>query len=93
MPIVIATAQVEDIEKWETGFRTHIDLFQKQGIKSPILFATNTDSHSVTIQFDVEDLDHYMEVLHSEETAEAMQYDGIKRETVKATVLDQSVIY
>lgn len=89
MPIVIASAEVEDVAKWEEGFKTHTDLFKKQGIASPIIFNTNPDNNTITIKFEVNDLDQYMAAMQSEETAEAMAYDGVIRETVGITVLDR----
>ncbi len=38
---VLVTAQVENLEEWEAGFRTHGDLFKGQGIGSPIQLGKN----------------------------------------------------
>ena len=88
MPRVIATAQVEDVAKWEKGFRTHGDLFKKQTVNKPIHFNTST-KNEVVICFEPDDLDKYLEILDSKETEKAMDFDGVKRETVKITVLDK----
>ena len=32
MPRVLITAEVDDLEKWEKGFRTHGDLFEQMGV-------------------------------------------------------------
>ena len=34
MPRVLITAEVDDLEKWEKGFRTHGDLFKQMGVSS-----------------------------------------------------------
>lgn len=89
MPYVIVTAQVEDAARWEQGFRTHADLFRKQTINEPIKFA-HSGENEVTCLFRPDDIDTYMRILDSSETAEAMDFDGIKRDTVKAIVLDET---
>jgi hypothetical protein len=47
----------------------------------------------MTLYADVDDVDKYMEVLESPATAEAMSSDGVKRETVKVSVLDKEFSY
>ncbi len=90
MPKIVATAEVEDIAKWESGFKTHTDLFTTQTVNSPICYSTNEDGNRITILFEVDDLDVYLKGLELPETAEAMAFDGIKRETVNFTVLDKA---
>ena len=85
MAKVVVTAKVADLGKWEQGFRTHGDLFKKQTVKS-IYFAAQ--DNTVTALFEPEDLNTYMEVLNSQETADAMEMDGIDRGTVTVAVLD-----
>ena len=87
MPTVIITAEVDDAAKWEQGFRTHGDLFRDQTIKK-VDFAV-TGENQVACSFKVKDLDTYMKLLESDATAEAMSYDGVKRDTVKVFVLDK----
>lgn len=88
MPKIVVTAEVEDHAKWEQGFRTHADLFRSQTIKQPIEFAL-VDGNQVVIMFEPENLGTYMEILEGPDTAAAMAFDGVKRETVKLTVLDR----
>jgi hypothetical protein len=38
-----------------------------------------------------DDLDKYLEILNSQATADAMAYDGVKRETVKVYILDKEL--
>lgn len=87
MATVLITCQVEDAEKWEERFRTHGELFRRQTV-------TNVDigireNNRVACVFQVDDLDTYMGILDSPETAEAMENDGVKRETVEISVLDR----
>ena len=88
MPRVVITAQVEDSTKWEEGFRTHGALFKNQTINKPIHFLA-TPQNEVVCLFEPDDLDKYMEILDSPATAEAMAFDGVKRETVRTFVLDK----
>jgi hypothetical protein len=88
MPTVIITADIEDAAKWETGFRTHGELFRSQTVNKPISF-TVTELNQAVVLFEPDDLEKYMQVLDSPATAEAMDFDGIKRETVKVFVLDK----
>jgi len=88
MPKVIVTAQVEDAAKWKQGFRTHGDLFKSQTVNSPIHFNVSPQNE-VVICFEPEDLDKYLEILDSQATAEAMEFDGVKRDTVKIVPLDE----
>lgn len=88
MPKVITTAQVENGAKWEDGFRTHADLFRKQTVNKPIHFSVSKQNE-VVICFEPDNLDTFMKFLDSQDTKEAMKFDGVKRETVKFVVLDK----
>ncbi len=88
MPKVIVTAQVEDPVRWEEGFRTHGDLFRSYTVNTVITFGT-TEGNEVAVCFDPDDLDTFMAGMDSPATAEAMEIDGIKRETVKVFVMDK----
>ena len=87
MPRVIATAQVEDSTEWEKGFRTHGGLFRDMTVTA--LHFTATDDNEIAIHFEVGDLDKFFELFEAPITAEAMKFDGVKRETVKVFVLDK----
>ena len=84
---VVLTAQVENAVEWEKGFRTHGDLFRGQTITA--MHFTVTNENEVAIYNEVDDLDKWRQILESPATAEAMKYDGVKRETVKFYVLDK----
>ena len=88
MPKVIITAEVQDPVSFEEGFRTHADLFRRQTVSTPINFAI-LEGNRVACCFEPEDLDTYLDLLNSAETAEAMEFDGVKRETVQVHILDR----
>jgi hypothetical protein len=88
MPKVVVTAQVEDVAKWEQGFRTHRDLFRSESVSKPIDLGA-TDGNYVAVCIEPDDLDTFMKGMDSPATAEAMAFDGVKRETVKMFVLDK----
>ncbi len=87
MPRMIITTQVEDAAEWEKGFRTHGRLF-KDYTATAIHF-TATDENEVAIYWEVDDVDKCLKLLDSPATVEAMESDGVKRETVKVFVLDK----
>ena len=89
MPRVIVTAEVEDAVKWEAGFRTHGDYFRTMTLREPIHF-TMTGSE-VAIVMEPEHLGTFGQVMESQATADAMAFDGVKRETVKTFVLDKEL--
>ena len=93
MPKVIATAEVEDVTKWESGFQTHGELFKSQTVISPITFSTDEASSRIVVCFEVGDVDAYLAAMESEATAEAMAFDGVKRETVSLVVLDKEYTF
>lgn len=45
----------------------------------------------MAVCFEPDDLEVYMKSMESDETAQAMAHDGVKRETVQIHVLDKSV--
>ncbi len=74
--------------KWEEGFRTHGDLFRSQKVTKPINFGT-IEGNQVAVCVEPEDLTVFMKIMDSPVTAEAMAFDGIRRETVRVFVLDK----
>jgi hypothetical protein len=89
MPMVIVTAQVQDPVKWEAAFRTHGDLFRTYTLRAPIHYAFA--GNEVTLCMQPENLNSFIKAIESQATAEAMAFDGVKRETVKTFVLDKEV--
>jgi hypothetical protein len=51
----------------------------------------STDDNEIVTIWDVRDLDTMLSQIDSEETANAMQSDGVKRETVKVYVVDKGI--
>ena len=71
--------------KWEEGFRTHGDLFRRY-TATKMELAINENEVAVCVE--PADLATFMELLESTETADAMDSDGVNRETVKVYVFD-----
>ena len=57
-PRVVVTAEVEDLAKWEKGFRTHGDLFKQMGV-STMEFGT-AEGNRVAVCGETSDLEAYM---------------------------------
>jgi hypothetical protein len=87
MPKVILTAQVEDAAKWEAGFKTHGVVFQSYGLQAPVEYVVNGKEIAILMQ--PKDLDAFKKAMETKETADAMAFDGVKRDTVKMFVLDK----
>jgi len=88
MPKVIVAAQVKDSAVWEKNFRTHADVFRSMGVTKPVHYAINPGNDVATC-FEADDLDQFMAGMTSPATAEAMEFDGVRRETVRVYVLDK----
>ena len=91
MTEIVITAQVEDLTKWEDGFRGNGALFRSQTV-SRVEFATN-EGNEIAVCLEPEDFDKFMEIFESPATAEAMEADGVKRDTVKVYVLDKNFVF
>jgi hypothetical protein len=89
MPKVIVTAQVQDSVKWEAGFRMHGDLFRSMKVRGAMHYAIK--GNEIAVFAETDSLDTFMRVMESQETADAMAFDGVKRETVKTVVLDKEM--
>ncbi len=91
MPRVLLTAEVEDSVQWEARFRTHRQLLHSMG--TSVTYFGTTDDRAVALYAEPADLDQWFAVLESPDTAAAMAMDGVKRETVRAFVLDKQFRY
>jgi hypothetical protein len=89
MPKVIITAQVEDAQKWEAGFKTHGEVFRTYDLKGRVEYSVV--GNEVALCFDVKDVEKFKSAMQSPGTAAAMQFDGVKRDTVKSFVLEKEV--
>ena len=91
MAKVIITAQVEDAAKWEEGFRTHGELLRS--MTSTVTYFTTSKDNELTLYAEPTDVDKFLEVMESPATEEAMAFDGVKRDTVKVSVLEKEFTY
>jgi hypothetical protein len=86
---LIVIAQCKDPVKWEEGFRTHGDLFRSQTVTKPVSYGI--DGNQIAVCLDPDDFAACMQVMNSPATAEAMDFDGILRDTVKMYTLDHEL--
>ena len=91
MAKVIITAKVEDSAKWEEGFRTHGELLRS--MTSTVTYFTISEDNELTLYAEPDEVDKFLEVMASSATEEAMAHDGVKRDTVKISVLDKEFRY
>jgi hypothetical protein len=89
MPKVVVTCRVKDPVKWEASFRTHGSLFRTYNLRAPVQFSIT--GNEVAICTEPADLGAYKKAMDSPETAQAMTFDGVERETVKIFVLDKEL--
>lgn len=91
MTKIVVTAKCKDQAKWEAGFRSHAELFKTAyGVSRPISYGMGDDNYVGTC-FEIDDLAKARSALASAETAEAMEGDGLLRETVNVLVLDKEL--
>ena len=89
MGMVFVTAKVEDVAKWEEGFRTHGEHFKNMGVTGPIGMAVN-DGNEVAACFAPTDVGKFMSRLDTPENVTAMEHDGVKPDTIKVYVMDRT---
>jgi len=90
MTKIVFTAQVQDAVKWEEGYRAHAPLLREfLGVTKPIHFTTNKETNEICINVEPDDLEKYLELVGSPEVIEAMEKNGVKRETAKLYILDK----
>ena len=85
--LIAVRAEVEDVEIWRRGFKTHGELFKRQGVS--IAYMGSTDGNTVISVFDTDDVDKFMRIFNDPATAEAMANDKITG-GVELFVLDES---
>lgn len=90
MARLVIIAQCKDPVKWEQGFRTHGDLFRSQTVTRPVSYGI-VEGNQVAVCIEPDDFDTCMKVITSAATAEAMDFDGVLRDTVKMFVLDREL--
>ena len=91
MPKIVVTAKCKDQAASEKGFRTHAELFRTAyGISKPVSYGMGENNH-VAACFESNDLPKFMSAIALPETAEAMEGDGLHRDTVKVFVFDKEL--
>ncbi|MGB5189980.1 hypothetical protein [Robiginitalea sp.] len=92
MTRIVITAKVRDIEKWEQNYRVHAPMLRElMGVTKPVQFSTDAETNEICLSAEPDDLDHYLETAQSPEIAEAMEKNGVIRETVKLYILDKQL--
>lgn len=92
MTRIVITAKVLDTEKWEQNYRVHAPLLRElMGVTKPVQFSTDPETNEICLSAEPDDLDHYLETAQSPEIAEAMEMNGVIRETVKLFILDKQL--
>ena len=81
------TGEVNNSADWEKGFRTHGNLFKEYSATAIDFAATNDNEFAILWELD--DVEKFLSLIESEATIEAMEFDGLKRETVKVYALDK----
>jgi hypothetical protein len=90
MSRIVLTAKVKDAVKWEEGYRSHAPLIREfLGVTKPIHFSANSETNEICISAVPDDLEKYLELVQSPEIAEAMEKNGVIRETAKLYILDK----
>ena len=91
MARIAVIAKCKDQAKWEAGFRTHGDFFKAAyGVSKPVSYGIGEDDH-VGACFETDDVARALSALSSAETAEAMEGDGLLRDTVRVFVFDKEL--
>jgi len=90
MAKILVIAKCKNQAQWEQGFRSHADFFRTAyGVKTPVSYGMGDDNYVATC-FEG-DPAHFMSAVASPETAEAMEGDGLDRDTVQVFVLDKEL--
>jgi hypothetical protein len=89
MPKVILTAQVDDAQKWEAGFRTHGDVLRTYDLNGPVEYSIV--GNDVALYMETKDIDKLKRTMQLPETAAAMAFDGVQRNTVKVFVMEKKM--
>jgi len=87
MPRVLVIAQVKDPKQWEKGFRTHGKLFRSMSVTKAVEYGLTDDGKTAATCFEAKSLAKFSKSLNSPAVAEAMDFDGVMRETVQVYVL------
>ena len=80
MPKLIVTHEVDDVAHWSTSPKRE-EVFS--GVATDIrTFVDPTRANQVGLSMDVADMAAFQAVMESDAGAEAMRYDGVRRDTL-----------
>ena len=79
--------EVHDLPQWERNFRTHGELFRRQTINGHYDYTMIEDSNRVVLSADVRDIDTFFHMLKSPDADDAIDLDGVERESIQFFVL------
>ena len=80
MPKLIATHEVDDVAHWSSSPRRE-EVFGSVATDIRTFVDPNRPNH-VGLSMNVSDMDAFQAVMESEAGAEAMKYDGVRRDTI-----------
>ncbi len=90
MSRIVVTAKVKDVDKWEEGYRAHAPMLRElMNVSKLVQFCTNAETNEVCISAEPNDLEHYLKMAQSPQIAEAMEKNGVVKETVQFYILDK----
>ena len=85
--LIAVRAEVESVDHWREKFKTHVDLFKRQGVSLAHMGAA--DDKTVIAVFETNDADEFARIFNDPATAEAMSEDKITG-GVEMFVLDET---
>jgi hypothetical protein len=91
MAKIVVIAKCKDQAKWEQGFRSHGGLFRNDyKVTKPVSYGMGEDNHVIAC-LEPNDLSAALKMLDSPATHEAMESDGLLRDTVQVFVLEKEL--
>lgn len=84
MPKLLATHEVDDVAHWLSSPK-RAEVFGSVA-KDICTFVDPSNPHRVGLTMEVSDMDAFQAVMTSEAGAEAMRYDGVRRDTLVVLV-------
>ena len=87
--LIAVRAEVESVSHWREQFKTHNDLFKRQGVSVAHMGAT--EDQKVLALFETDNLEEFVRIFNDPATAEAMANDKIVG-GVEMFVLDETYL-
>lgn len=81
MPTIVAHHEVKDKDHWLSSPKRE-EVFGPLGVTNIRTFVDPQNPNRVALVMDVADLDKLTEMMQTKEAADAMEYDGVKPETL-----------